>query len=321
MQRNACPKPQTRLRPASFYRTVPPVLVAAVWAVLAPLAFAQGLPSSDGVDLNQSVPREVEDVTVEQRLGEEIPKQLELVDAAGSERLSGELFDGNRPVIVTLNYSSCPMLCSVQLNALVKSLNEVPLVLGEDFRVLTVSIDPTESTEKIRQTKQSYIGQLPDQPKAAEGWTFCTADQPAIDRLTKALGFQYTYDEGSGEYYHPAMLAFASPDGVITRYSLGVQFPPDQLKLALVDAGEGNVGGPVDQFILWCYSYDPDGNSYVPHAWRIMRLGGGLTVVLMLAALLPYWIGRRRSPRRDVSAGLGRETPGNDFGGAAGEAR
>ena len=100
------------------------------------------------------------------------------------------------------------------------------------------------------------------------------------------------------------MLAFVSPTGVITRYSLSIDFPPDQVKLALVEAGEGNVGSSVDQFILWCYSYDPNSNSYTPHAWRIMRLCGAGFVGLMLAALVPYWAGRKGNgtPRTEDDA-------------------
>ena len=265
-------------------------------------AVAQGLQSGEGVELNNSVPREVQDVTVDQNLGGQVPKTLSLVDSLGRKVKSARYFDGEIPTIVTLNYSDCPMLCSVQLNALTESLDELDLKLGEDFRVLTVSIDPKEPTRKIRETKQRYVGLLQNQPQADEGWAFCTASQAVITKLTDVLGFRYTYDEATGEYYHAAMLAFVSPDGVITRYSLAVDFPPDQLKLALVEAGDGQVGGAVDQFILWCYSFDPNKNSYVPQAWRIMRLGGALTVVLMLLVLTPYWIGRKRHPRDGRSA-------------------
>ncbi len=154
-------------------------------------------------------------------------------------------------------------------------MGELDLKIGEDFQILTVSIDPKETTETIRKTKQKYVEQLlKDHPSVDEGWEFCTAKQPIITRLADVLGFRYTYDQASGEYYHPAMLAFVSPDGVITRYSLAVAFEPEDLKKALVEAGDGTVGSPVDQFILWCFSYDPTSNSYVPQAWKIMRLGG-----------------------------------------------
>lgn len=256
----------------------------------------QGLQTGAGVSLNNGVPKEVESVTVEQRLGKSIPKGIRLTDSKGQTLATDQLFDGTKPVLVTLNYSDCPMLCNVQLNGLVQGLQELELKIGKDFRLLSVSIDPKETTKKVRSTKQKYLDLVPNQPGAAEDWWFCTAEQPAITAMAEALGFQYTYDEQSGEYYHPAMLAYVSPDGVIARYSLDVAFPEDQLRLSILDAGQGKVGSPVDQFVLWCFSYDPTRNSYVLEAWRLMRLGGLLTIGLLTAALLPYWVGKRRGP-------------------------
>lgn len=252
---------------------------------------------SDNVSLNNDVPREVRDVTVEQNLGGQIPLDLPLIDSQGHPVESGYAIDGKKPTIVTLNYSNCPMLCNVQLNQLAQSLAKLDLQIGEDFQLLTVSIDPKESTETAAKTKAKYVSLIRRfQPNAESGWTFCTADEATISRLTDVLGFRYTYDEKSGEYYHPAMLAFLSPQGIITRYSLEVGFEPKDLRKALIEAGEGTVGTPVDQLVLWCFSFDPSRNSYVPQAWKIMRLGGAATVLLMLACLAPYWFGHKRTP-------------------------
>lgn len=270
------------------------------WCCLISRAESQAPPSGGDVSLNVAVPREVQDVSVEQKTGSKIPADLVLVNADGRKLRSGDLFDGEKPAIVTLNYSNCPMLCNVQLNALTKSLTDLDLQIGEDFRLLSVSIDPNDTTADIRRLKSRYISQLENQPDAEASWSFCSADEPTIERIADALGFRYTYDQASGEYYHPAMLAFLTPEGVITRYSLGVDFPAEQLRLALLDAGEGKVGGPIDQFVLWCYSYDPNKNSYVPQAWKLMRLGGATTVGLMLVVLTPYWIGRKRGQSRDL---------------------
>ncbi len=252
--------------------------------------------SGADVSMNDGLPREAEGITVDQKLGGQIPTNLPLTDSEGRPIKTGYVFNGKLPTIVTLNYSDCPMLCSVQLNALTKSLNEMDLQLGKDFQLLTVSIDPKESSQRAAETKARYLEALPKQPDAAEGWTFATAKQPIINRFADAVGFRYRYDASIKQYNHPAMLAFVSPTGVITRYSLSIDFPPEQLKLALVEAGEGNVGSAVDQFILWCYSYDPSSNSYTPHAWRIMRLCGFGFIGLMLATLVPYWVGRKGTP-------------------------
>ncbi len=257
---------------------------------------AQGLQDGADVELNDESPKEVEDVTVVQNLGGKIPLNLPLKDWMGRDVKTARYFDGKKPTIVTLNYSDCPVLCSVQLNQLTESLRALDLELGKDFRILTVSINAKESTERVRETREKYVGQLETAFRGEEGWAFCTAPQSTINTLAETLGFKYTLDKLTGQYYHPAMLAFVSPDGVITRYSLDVAFPPDQMRLSILESGEGKVGSPVDLFILRCFSYDPDRNSYVLGAWRLMRFGGAATIGLMLAVLAPYWIGRKRAP-------------------------
>jgi protein SCO1/2 len=254
--------------------------------------------------MNDRVPRQVENVTVEQMLGESIPFDILLTDSDGQARKTGHFFDSKRPVLLTLNYSNCPVLCNVQLNALVEGLNSLSLRIGRDFQILTVSIDPKESTERIRETKAKYVEMLDQQPGAAAGWHFCTARESSIKRLADVVGFRYTYDAKTGEYYHPAMLAFVSPDGVISRYSLDVAFPPEQTKLALLDASNGTIGTAVDQFIMWCFSYDADRGSYVLGAWRLMRLGAAMTVLILLVTLVPYWIGRKRAARDSAAVDI-----------------
>jgi protein SCO1/2 len=268
--------------------------------------------SGSDVILNNSLPPEAAGITVIQNLGDTIPNNLPLTDSSGRAIKTGYVFNGKLPTIVTLNYSNCPMLCSVQLNALTGSLDQMDLKLGTDFQVLTVSIDPTESSRRAAETKANYLEALPNQTGAERGWIFATAKQPIITKLAETLGFKYRYDATIKQYNHPAMLAFVSPDGVITRYSLSIDFPPDQLKLALVEAGEGNVGSAVDQFILWCYSYDPDSNSYTPHAWRIMRLCGLGFIGLMFVTLVPYWAGRKGAPSPQIEGDSSQKLDGSD---------
>ncbi|TWU04958.1 hypothetical protein Pla52n_30030 [Stieleria varia] len=247
------------------------------------------------IALNNGLPPEAQGVTVDQNLGKTIRLDLPITDSNGRAIKTGYVFDGKLPTIVTLNYSNCPMLCSIQLNKLTSALGKLDLKLGTDFRILTLSIDPTETTQRIAETKARYLDDLNNQPEAESGWVFCTAKQPIITQIADTLGFRYKYDRVNKQYNHPAMLAFVSPTGVITRYSLDIDFPADQIKLALVEAGEGTVGSPVDQFILWCYSYDPQSNSYTPAAWKIMRICGAGFLVIMLICLVPYWVGRKRT--------------------------
>ncbi len=298
------PKPKTQPEPGTLsskrgFVWLAAVAVLTLTAVLGPRTES---PAQDAVrlgskvDLNDSLPPEARGITVVQNLGEVIPTNLPLTDSDGQAIKTGYIFNGNLPTIVTLNYSDCPMLCSVQLNKLTESLNQLDLQLNKDFKILTVSIDPNETSRRAAETKEKYVSVLSNQPGAEQGWTFATAKQPIITKLAETLGFKYRYDAANKQYNHPAMLAFVSPTGVITRYSLSIDFPPEQLKLALVEAGEGTVGNAVDQFILWCYSYDPDSNSYTPHAWRIMRLCGLGFIGVLLTALVPYWVGRKGNP-------------------------
>lgn len=277
------------------------VLVAAMGATATVSAQPNTGAMQDGsadVLLNDRVPREVRDVTVKQNLGDQVTKDLPLINSVGENVTLGDYLDGEHPLILTLNYSNCPMLCNVQLNQLAQSLEKGDLKIGDDFRCISISIDPTETNERLQETQARYVEQVPSHPNAQKGWAFCRTSQNVIDQLATEVGFSYNYNEATGEYAHPAMLAFLTPDGVITRYSLGVAFPPDQMKLALVEAGQGEVGSYIDQFVMLCYTFDPTAGSYVPEAWKIMRLGGAITIGLLGLALLPYWLGRKGNPLR-----------------------
>lgn len=302
-KRETCPRRKSAGVGVIAMRSAMAVCVVAALVSFPPAAGGQGLQTGADVSLNDGVPREVENVTVEQNLGAQVPLNLPLTDSKGRKVKTGYFIDGNMPTIISLNYSDCPMLCNVQLNQLAKSLGELDLQAGKDFQMLSVSIDPKESVATSAATKQKYVDQLINKhPDIAEGWEFCTAQQPIITKLADVLGFKYTYDRKSGEYYHPAMLAFVSPKGIVTRYSLAVVFEPEDLRKAIIEAGDGTVGSPVDQLILWCFSYDPDSNSYVPQAWKIMRLAGAATIGLMIACLAPYWVGRKGNAAVDSDA-------------------
>ncbi|TWT67150.1 SCO family protein [Allorhodopirellula solitaria] len=266
-----------------------------VWAQPAPGIMEDGAAD---VVLNDRVPRDARDVTVKQNLGDTVSKDLPLIDSQGERVTLGDYLDGELPLILTLNYSNCPMLCNVQLNQLAQSLEKGGLKIGEDFRCISISIDPSETEERLQETKARYVEQLPSHEAAEAGWAFCRTSQKVIDQLATEVGFSYNYNEATKEYAHPAFLAFLTPEGVITRYSLGVAFPPDQMELALVEAGQGKIGSFIDQFVLLCYSYDPEANSYVPQAWKIMRLGGAATLLLLAIALVPYWLGRKGNAAR-----------------------
>lgn len=269
-----------------------PFILLATFAMMLSASFVDA-------QLNTGVPSEVDGVGVDQNLGQTLPLNVLVTDSQGVKQRLGSFFNNDRPVLVTLNYSDCPMLCSLQLNQLVATLDAMSLRIGKDFDLVTLSIDPKESTQKISETKKKYIDLLPNQSGASRAWHFVTASQDVITEVTGVLGFRYRYDKLTKEFYHPAMLAFVSPEGVITRYSLDVTFPEDQMKMALIEASDGTVGGVVDQFLMLCFRYDSERNRYVASAWKLMRLGGLVTVGLLLVTLTPFWFGRRRMARRE----------------------
>lgn len=238
---------------------------------------------------SNELPSNFRKIGVDQKLGEALPLETPFVTSDGKRVVLGDLFDGERPVLLTLNYSDCPMLCSLQLNNLVSALQEVELEINKDFQVVTVSIDPKEGPAKNKVTKKKYVDVL-RREGSSEGWTFLTGKQKDITTIAGATGFNYEFVPETGQYNHAAMLCFCTPQGKISSYLLLIDYPSDQVKMGLIDASGGKIGSLVDSFLLYCSSYNPIEGSYTASAWKIMRLCGAFTVFVLLAGLIPYWI-------------------------------
>jgi len=248
--------------------------------------------------LADRVPPALEEVGVEEHLDAKLPFDVEFVDELGNSVTLGSFFDGERPVILTLNYYRCPMLCGLQLNGVVEGLTGLAWSIGDQFEMVTVSIDPLETPTLAREKKQNYLKWY-DRVGAASGWHFLTGRQDDIVRLAETVGFSYTYDEDSGQYAHAAAIFVCTPDGRVARYLYGIEYPPKDLRLALLEASEGKIGSAIDQLILYCYHYDPSDRSYAPTAMNIMRLGGGATAVILGSSLLLFWVRDVRRKRRE----------------------
>lgn len=230
------------------------------------------------------------------RLGQTIPQDLVFFDEAGRAVSLGSYFDGRTPVLLTMVYHNCPMLCSMVLDGLTKSLKELAWVPGEEYEVVTVSFAADETPELAARQKERYL-KLLGKPGAEAGWHFLTGDEAAIQALAEAIGFQYNWVEAQQTYAHPAVLTFASGDGMITRYLQGLEFPPRHVRNALVEASEGQIGSPLDQALLFCFRFDPSVNSYVLHAANLMKVGGALTLLALGVMLLFFF---RREQRENV---------------------
>jgi len=201
-------------------------------------------------------------------------------------------------VILSLVYYNCPMLCTQVLNGMERSLKDVPMDIGKQFSVVTVSIDPTERPTLASAKRALYTG-LYGRPEATQGWHFLTGDEPQIKQLANAVGFRYAYDPASKQFAHASAIMILTPEGKISRYLYGIQYATRDLRLGLVEASEGKIGTPVDQILLFCYHYDPMTGKYGAIIQNVTKVLGSATM-LGLGALVFFLMrrGTDAEPRR-----------------------
>lgn len=240
---------------------------------------------------------------IEQKLDAPVPLELTFRDEQGQTTTLRAVCRG-RPVVLVLAWYRCPRLCSEVLNGLLEGLRGVEYEIGNEFDVVTVSIDPDETPELAAAKKRAYIEQY-GRPGAAQGWHFLTGEDPAIRRLAEAVGFRYFYDADRREYAHAAGVMILTPDGKVARYFYGIHYAARDLGYGLEDASAGRIGSPVTQPLrLLCFGYDPTHGRYTFLALRLVRIGGVLTVCGLAAALFLFWLRERRRARaRSISSG------------------
>jgi protein SCO1/2 len=241
-------------------------------------------------------PQEVlQQVKYEQHIDAQLPLDLKFHDETGREVALGEYF-GKRPVVLALVYYECPMLCTLVLNGLVRSLRTMSLQPNSDFDVVAVSFNPKETPKLAAEKKSAY---LRDYGKAATapGWHFLTGDATAIERLTETVGFRYMYDARTQQYAHASGIIVTTPAGKLYRYFYGIEYAPRDLRLALVDASAGKAGTLVDQMLLYCYHYDPQTGKYGVLITRVIRVLGTSTVLLLGGFVLLSLRRERRAAR------------------------
>jgi len=224
-------------------------------------------------------PELLRDVGLDQKPGDSIPLDLPFRDEHGQPVTLGQFF-GQKPVILTLVYYQCPMLCTEVLNGLLRSAKELPLQIGKDFAIVTVSIDPTERPILAEVKHELYTG-LYGQAGAPQGWHFLTGSEPQIKALAQAVGFRYAYDSATGQFAHPSAIMLLTPAGKLARYFYGISYPSRDLRLGLVEASQEKIGSPIDQVLLYCYHYDPATGKYGLLISHVIQVAGGLTVVIM----------------------------------------
>ncbi len=237
---------------------------------------------------NNTQPSDLLDVGVKEHLNDPLPLDLDFVDSTGKAVKLGDYFDGTHPVVLTLNYSNCPMLCSLQLNGLFDALKAMKWDLGDQYRMLTVSIDPTEPTERAAMTRQKYLQQY-GRPGSGPGYACLTGKSKQIKELADRVGFLYRYIPKTGEYAHTAVTMICTPDGRLSRYLYGVEYDQQTVRLSLLEASQGKIGTPVEQLLLYCFHYDATKGKYGPAAFNLMKLGALATALIVGGVLVVYW--------------------------------
>jgi protein SCO1/2 len=236
-----------------------------------------GMPSS-------TVPAALREIGFDQNLDKQVPLDAPFKDETGRVVKLGDYF-GKRPVVMVFAYYDCPMLCTLVINGLASALNVLSLVPGKDFEIVTVSFNPRDTPATASAKKAAYIAR-DKQPGAAAAWHFLTGDPSSIDRLTKAAGFRYVWDEETKQFAHPTGVIVLTPEGRLARYLFGIEYGPRDLRYAIVDASNGKVGSAVDALVLYCYHYDPTLGRYSVSIMRLVRAAGAATVLAVGAFIL-----------------------------------
>ena len=264
--------------------------ILAVAQALVPVSYAwqasalpqAGTPSALGN--SKVLPPLLQGIGIDQRLNEQVPLDLHFRDEFGKTVRLGDYF-GKKPVILSLVYFDCPMLCTMAENGLLHSLQEVKFTVGREFDILTVSFDPHDTVELAAAKKAVYVG-LYGRKGAEAGWHFLTGDEAEIQQLTHAVGFRYRYDPQAKQFVHATGIMLLTPQARVARYFYGIYYPSRDLRLGLVEASANKIGSPVDEVLLFCCRYDPATGKYGVIISRIIQISGLMTILTIGALIL-----------------------------------
>jgi protein SCO1/2 len=253
-----------------------------------------------------ATPPELVGVDIVEHLGGQLPAGATFLDTDSHAVRLGDFFDGKRPTLLVFAYHTCPMLCSLVLDATVRSLNDVAWTVGREFDVVSISIDPKDTPATATRKRSQVVGSYTRATGSTAGWHFLVGDESNIRQVTEAVGFKYNYDARQKQYAHPAAIYLLTPEGRMARYLYGIEYPPSDVRLGLLEATEGRSISTTERLLLYCYHYDPQGRHYAIVAMNVMRLGGAVTVVAM-GSLLGVMFLRER--RRKASETLTQDAP------------
>lgn len=239
-------------------------------------------------------PPELDGVGVTEKLSQQISLSNEFVDHNGERVQLRKYFDGQKPVLLTMVYYGCPSLCNYHLNGLLDVFRKIDMLPGRDYEFVAVSMDHTETHELAAKKRQNYLKEL-NLPGAENGWHFLVGSEANVKLLANEIGFAFKWIEETQQFSHPAVAHILTPRGIISRYLHGIEFPPQTLRLSLIEASDGKIGTIIDKIVLFCFQFNPSSHKYSLYAFKLMQIGALLTIVLLGIFLVPNWLRDRRA--------------------------
>lgn len=267
------------MNPFTRYVLAPAALAVMAGVSVLAQANAPGLRPEAGPPSN-AMPQALQQVKFDQKLDAQLPVDATFKDDTGKTVRLGDYF-GERPVVLAFVYYECPMLCNQILNGLVSGVGVLDQTVGTDFDVVAISFDARETPTQAAAKKATYLDRY-QRPGSERGWHFLTGDEATIKRVTDTAGFQFAWDAATQQFAHASGIIVTTPEGKLSRYLFGIEYPPRDLKFALMESSAGKIGSVVDQVLLYCYHYEPATGSYSLVAMNAVRMGGVVTMVALL---------------------------------------
>lgn len=249
------------------------------------------------VGVSNGLPSILQKVGIDQKLNAQLPLDAEFKDENGNTIKLGDYFNTGRPVVLALVYYECPMLCNEVLNGLTGSLKGISFDAGKDFDVVAISFDARENdkADLAKNKKASYLARY-DRPGTENGWHFLTGTQSEIDKVTKAVGYNYVFDEKTNQFAHAGGIMIATPEGKLSRYFYGIDYAPKDLKFGLMESAQNKIGNPAEKLYLYCFHYDPATGKYGLAILSVLRLMGIATLLGIGGMFLVFWRYNKNKP-------------------------
>ena len=233
-------------------------------------------------------PKEIQKVEIVQKLGDKLDLSTPFVDDQGKKVVIGDYFASGKPVLFTIIYYNCPMLCNLHLNGVTSALSKLKWTVGKEFELVALTMNHREGVDLAKQKKASYVKDY-GRPESSDGWHFLTGSEANIRKVANEVGFGYEWLPDQKEYAHASAAIIMTPEGQISRYLHGIEFDPQSFKFALLEASNGAIGDFIDRALSICFVFDPNKNRYTIYSWRLMQAGGVLIVLAMGLLLIPLW--------------------------------